>query len=68
MTWQKKHDIVLIWIDSCVTVAQLENMVSYVNRVSYENRSLLFWIRMKCYQLQANIIFESVTKIRTILK
>jgi hypothetical protein len=67
MTWQEKHDIVLKWIDSCVTPEQLQNMVIYVKTVSYENNGLLFWIRMKCYQMQANVIVNSLVKIRSII-
>jgi len=68
MTWQKKHDIILKWIDSCVTPAQLQNMVAYVKSVPYDNESLLFWIRMRCYQMQVNIIVSVAEKIRDVIK
>lgn len=67
MNWKEKHDIVLRWINSCNTPDQLKNMLQYVKSIDYDNHSLIFMIRMKCYELQANIIVSTAERIKAIL-
>ena len=63
MKWQKKHDIILSWIDSCKTFDQLTNMVHFVKRQTFERESLINFCSMKGHELHANLIVDAIRKL-----
>lgn len=63
MKWQKKHDIILNWIDSCKTFKQLENLIPFVKAQKFDTSSLLFMIRMKATVIMAGVYVDTIKKI-----
>lgn len=68
MTWQRKHDIILEWIDSCKTFDQLMNMIDVVKRQSFDTASLLSFIKIKASQLQVNAYYNLIKEVSDVLK
>jgi hypothetical protein len=59
MTWQKKHDIILSWIDSCKTMSQLQNLVPFVKSQEFEIDGLLLIIRLKGLSLYGDFLVDN---------
>ncbi len=63
MKWEEKHDTILNWIYSCKTKDQLDNMVLFAKKQTFDNSDLLFFASVKEKQLKAHEIVESMEKM-----
>lgn len=62
MTWQKKHDIILGWIDGCTTLNQLQSLIPFVKSQSFDVDNLLFMIRLKSMSVYLGVIVDTYTR------
>lgn len=68
MTWKRKHDIILDWIDSCKTFEQLTNMIHFVKKQTFDNRSLLFFCSIKAKKIEADAIFDALESMGKLVR
>lgn len=63
MKWQKKHDIILNWIDSCQTFDQLTNMIYYVKKQDFDTDKLLWFAKLKAGAIYGGKLVEALNKL-----